>query len=314
MKSLYLLLSKYIRREDDYPRSGRGVYSPGPRDEAEEARDTLFTFILETPGKAAFLALQEIGRLHSDDASRSWMDFHARNKAAIDADVDAWTLPQISEFEKSCIATPSNHRELWEHAIDKIETLKRTLEDGDFSTASVLIPVTEETEIRNFINNWCREHAYCRYSIEPEVELADAKRPDLRFQGVGFDAPVPAELKRADKWSGERLFERLKTQLCGDYLRDDRSTRGIFLLVAQGGKQSWDLPGGARAEDFESLVRALQTHWSAISDNYSGVEDIRVIGIDLTRRGVDGKAAKKMKERAAQKRPARRVNRGKRPN
>ena len=52
-----------------------------------------------------------------------------------------------------------------------------------------------------------------------EEELADAKRPDLRFLGIAFDAPVPVELKLADNWSGPKLFERLEAQLCGDYPR-----------------------------------------------------------------------------------------------
>ena len=33
-----------------------------------------------------------------------------------------------------------------------------------------------------------------------------------------------------------------------------------------------------------------------ISNDYPGVEDIRVIGIDLTRRGIDTKAAKEAKK------------------
>lgn len=75
-----------------------------------------------------------------------------------------------------------------------------------------------------------------RYIFPQEEELADAKRPDLRFLGVGFDAPVPAELKLADKWIGPHLFERLEIQLCGDYLHDVRSSRGIFVIVYRGTK------------------------------------------------------------------------------
>jgi hypothetical protein len=56
------------------------------------------------------------------------------------------------------------------------------------------------------------------------------KKTDLRFHGAVFDGPVRAELKLADKWTGPHLFERLEVQLCGDYLRDKRSSRGIFLL------------------------------------------------------------------------------------
>jgi hypothetical protein len=116
---------------------------------------------------------------------------------------------------------------------------------------------------------------------------------------------VPAELKLADKWTGAHLFERLEIQLCGDYLRDIRSSRGIFLLVYLGRKSHWDLPNGRRGSTFETLIDELQRHWTLISNAYPGVEDIRVIGIDLTRRGVDTKTAKKARKAAGgQAKPA----------
>jgi hypothetical protein len=108
---------------------------------------------------------------------------------------------------------------------------------------------------------------------------------DLRFNINGLDAPVPVELKIADKWTGPRLHERLEEQLCGDYLRDGRSSRGIFALVFRGERVGWDLPNGVRANTFEALVAALQKHWSSISEHYPGVDDIKVIGVDLTKRG-----------------------------
>jgi hypothetical protein len=83
--------------------------------------------------------------------------------------------------------------------------------------------------------------------------------------------------------------------LGGDYLRDVRSSLGIFVIVYLGTKSYWDLPNGRRADTFEMLTDELQGHWTLISNDYPGVEDIRVIGIDLTRRGIDTKAAKKGK-------------------
>jgi len=296
MKSLYLLMARYIRQQDDIDRTGQGVYSPGLRDNAQDARNALIAFIRETPGKEAFLALLEMGRAHPDERSRPWMSYHAKTKAAADADVDAWTPSQVQEFGKSLVATPANHRALWYHAVDKLEALRHDLENGDSSIASILQAVDQETEFRKFIGGWCRDRAAGRYVIPQEEELADAKRPDLRFFGVGFDAPVPAELKLADKWTGPHLFERLEIQLCGDYLRDLRSSRGIFVIVYLGTKSYWDLPNGRRADTLEMLVDELQRHWTLISNDYPGVEDIRVIGIDLTRRGIDTKAAKKAKK------------------
>lgn len=296
VKTLFLLMHRYIKRKDDIDRVGKGVYSPGARDDAQDARNVLFRFIQEAPGKEAYLALLEMGNAHPDDESRPWMHFYAKQKATADADISAWTLSQLKEFNKSLTCTPTSHRELWYLAVDRLNDLKHDLEDGDTSIASLLQVVEGETEFRKYIGGWCRERAAGRYNVPQEEELADAKRPDLRFLGTGgFDAPVPIELKIADKWTGPTLFERLENQLCGSYLRDTRSNRGIFLLLYIGKKKRkyWDLPGGGRANNFSELITALHTHWTKISHSFVNVEEISVIGIDLTARGKADSSAMK---------------------
>jgi hypothetical protein len=91
-------------------------------------------------------------------------------------------------------------------------------------------------------------------------------------------------LKIADKWTGPALFERLETQLAGDYLRDIRSARGIFVLVYRGEKQAWELPGSARQVDFHGLIAALSEQWAGIASRFPGIADITIVGIDLTKR------------------------------
>lgn len=95
---------------------------------------------------------------------------------------------------------------------------------------------------------------------------------------------MPVELKLSQNWSGPRHFERLENQLCGDYLRDISSSCGIFLLVNHGGQATWETPTIGRV-GFNDLVIALQEHWLAIASKFPNVEDIKVIGIDLTKRG-----------------------------
>ncbi len=51
LKSLYLLMHEYIRREEDIERAGKGAYSPGLRDDAQDARDSLFSLLNQIPGK-----------------------------------------------------------------------------------------------------------------------------------------------------------------------------------------------------------------------------------------------------------------------
>lgn len=210
---------------------------------------------------------------------------HARSKAEADADLTPWRISQTLEFQSGIERTPATHRELFELAQLRFLDLKDELEHGDSSIADVLIAgATQETQMRKYIGGWCRDRAKGRYVVPQEEEFADAKRADIRFHGVGFDAPMPIELKLADKWSGEKLFERLENQLCGDYLRDARSNRGMFVLVRRGEKVSWKLPGKAKGVAFEELVDALQSRWLDISNRLANVEDVAIIGIDLTRR------------------------------
>jgi hypothetical protein len=209
-----------------------------------------------------------------------------KTKAEQDADLQPWAPANVREFHDRQDRTPSTHRELAELAVLRLLDLKDDLEEGDDSVAAVVKAVTEETVLRNYLGRELRQKAFGRYSIPQEEELADAKKPDLRFHNPAIDAPVPAELKIADKWTGPALFERLENQLAGDYLRDIRSGRGIFVLVNRGENRSrWQIPGSNRTVDFDELVAALREHWAKIASKFPGVDEITIIGIDLSKRG-----------------------------
>ena len=287
LKSLYVLMHEHIRPDEDIDRTGGGGYTPELRDEAQEARDGLFNLLNQIPGEESFLALNELARVHPKEKTRKWIRLQAKKRAEQDSDMEPWSPEQVKDFSETIERTPRNHKELAELAVLRLLDLKYDLEDGDSSIAGLIQKVTHETEMRNFIGWQLGEKANRRYSIPQEEELADAKKPDLRFHGMGFDGPVPVELKLANKnWSGSKLFERLKNQLCRDYLRDNRSNRGIFLLINRGDKTRWKLPNGKYVV-FSDLIDALQEHWQKISPKFPGVEDIRVIGIDLMRRSIN---------------------------
>lgn len=283
-KALYLLMHTYIRIAEDIDRAGKGVYSPGLRDDAQNARDGLLAIIRETPGKESFLALQEIAQAHPAERLRPWSAFYAQQKATADSQTPPWEPSKVVEFHKSLESTPSTHRDLWNLAIDRLLDLKHDLEDSDSSYAEILLQANQETSIRKFIGKWLRDRAAGRYVVPQEEQLADDKRPDYRFQNSDYYAPVPVELKLSQNWSGPGHFERLENQLCGDYLRDISSSCGIFLLVNHGGQAMWETPTKGRV-GFNDLVIALQEHWLAIASRFPSVEDIKIIGIDLTKRG-----------------------------
>lgn len=286
LKELYLLMHEHIRIKEDIQRAGKGVYSPGLRDHAQEARSNLFGLLKQIPGKESFLAMMEIAEVHPEASSRPSVLLHAKEMAEQEGDMKPWSPSQVRDFNDKLERTPSNHRELADFAVLRFLDLKDDLENGDSSIAGILKIVTQEPDLRKYIGGQLRDKAFGRYSIPQEEELADGKKPDLRFHGVGFDGPIPVELKLADKWTGPSLFERLENQLCGDYLRDNRSNRGIFLLVNRGEKAGWEVPGKIDRVDFSGLVSALQEHWRHISPRFPKVDEIMVIGIDLPKREI----------------------------
>ncbi|MGV1905071.1 hypothetical protein [Agrobacterium cavarae] len=284
LEHLYVLLHRHIPRSDDIDRANGEAYSPTLRDRAQDSRNAIFNLLQSISGKEAYLAMKHIADKETDADAKRWIAHRARQRAAQDADMDAWTAEQVQEFEKEQERTPRNHRELTELAVNHLLDLKSDMEDGDSSIADVLLSIESEEVMRNFLGRELERMSSGRYQIPQEEELADEKRPDLRFHGAGISGPVPTELKIADKWTGPQLFERLENQLSGDYLRDRRSSRGIFLLVNRGkGRNRWQCSDGSLV-DFENIVDALQVHWQLLSPVYPNVEDIRVIGIDLTRR------------------------------
>lgn len=284
LKLLYLLMHQHIRLKEDINRAGTGAYSPGLRDDAQDARNSLFELLNKIPGKEAFLALKDIAEAYPEESSRPWMMHYAKTKAERDGDIPPWSASQVRDFYEKLERTPRSHKELAELAVLRLLDIKDDLENGDSSISDILKTIEQEVEIRKFIGRELRERAFGRYSIPQEEEFANAQKPDLRFHGGGFDGPVPVELKLADNWSGPELFERLENQLCGDYLRDNHSNRGIFVLVYRGDKTGWDVPCRDNRVGFTELTVALQEHWGLISSKFSNVDDITVIGIDLTKR------------------------------
>ncbi|MFZ7115655.1 MAG: NACHT domain-containing protein [Bacteroidota bacterium] len=287
LKQLFILMHRYIKVQDDIERAGMGVYSPELRDDAQEARNRLFSMLSEIPGKESYLAMIELADLNLVPSQQLWMKKKAKDRAEIDSENKDWNESKFAEFNIALERSPSNNRDLFDLAVQRLDDLKYWLEDSDDSLASILINEKLETKFRNYIANWCNEKASGKYFVTQEEERTDKKRTDCRFVSSNFNAPVPIEIKIADKWSGNELFERLENQLNNDYLRDPNSNHGIFLLVYRGERKSWEVSNRNRNVNFLELIEAIQDYWNSIQHKYAKVEQIKVIGIDLLKRSIE---------------------------
>ena len=281
---LIKLLYAHIRQEEDIDRYGGGTYSPTLRDNAQDARGRLLSNLVNLPGKAAYIALLDLADTHPDKGMRKHCLLAAKSRAEQDAEIEPWESGDIAQFAREAERTPKNHRELFELTVSRLLDLKYELEEGDHSQAEAYRRIDEERLHRIFIGDWLSDKSRGKYTVTQEEELPDRKEPDIRMHGSGFAAPVPIELKIADNWSGPVLFERLKNQLCGQYLRDPRSNNGIYLLGYLGKKPTWENPEIGARMAYQELIDALKRESQKIVAHDSKIEDLQIIAIDLTKR------------------------------
>lgn len=285
LKSLYILAHRYIRIEDDINRAGGGVYSPQLRDDAQDARGSLFKLLSEIPGKATYTVIEQLIREHPDPNSRPWMAKQAYKHAEQDGDLEPWTAEQVYAFDQSQTITPATHHQLFDLAVHRLQDLKSWLERGNDSPWRTWQRAGGETEMRTLIAGWLNHHCRDQYTTAQEPELANSQRMDISLQNTNVQSPVPIELKLLDKgWSGKKLCERLRNQLAGDYLREETAGCGVMLLVWQGNIPTtrWIING--HGVELNELAIALKAYWHEISADFPGVDAIEVMVIDLTLR------------------------------
>lgn len=286
LKSLYVLMHKYIVATEDINRLGGGAFSPELRDDAQDARDQLFNLLAGIPGEQTYNALKQLANEHPVVSYRQRMHFLATRRAQEDGDLEPWSGRQVSQFQENQQIVPETHRQLFELTVNKLVDLKHWLERGNDSPWKTWRRVRDETEMRTNIAGWLRGHSQDRYTTAEETELANSQRMDIWLQNTNVTSPVPIELKLLDKqWSGPKLCERLRNQLAGDYLREETAGCGVFLLIAgelaQG--KRWEV--GRQRVGLNDLGYALESYWSSIAKDYPGVNSIAVIVIDLNLRG-----------------------------
>ncbi len=277
LSELVPLVFEYITPEEDNLHDGS--YSPDTRDNAESARSYLLNKMLDTPGRATFDALVRLSELATDGNSRDWMMTLARKRAALDADGEPWSGVAVADFANSGEISPRTEEDLHSIALSQLDEIRQDLEEGDDSEAGLWMKANEETELRTVLAGRLSQASRQRYTVGSEEELADATRTDIRLNAPSISAPVPIELKIANKWSGRKLMERLENQLVGQYMRS--STCGVFLLIKNHEKR-WEEPGTRRRMSFEELVAWLQREADILSQKHSNVTDLQVVGIDLT--------------------------------
>jgi len=285
LADLYLLMNQYIKVVDDERHTSGEIYTPSRRDDAQDSRSRLFSLLTDIPGKETYFEIHNLVDKLPVKNSKSWLISSATFRAEKDSELKQWTTKQVVEFSFNALKTPTTHRELFQLGLRHLLELKDWLEKGNDSLADTYKKAKDETEVRKIIAFHLRQKAFSKYTCNEEQPLANEQRPDIWLERPDIVSPVPIEIKQLDKnWSGNKLCERLRNQLVGDYLREVTSGCGVFLLVWNGqtNRKGWEING--QNVKLAGLQKALQDYWQSISSEYPTVESIEVIVIDLTKR------------------------------
>lgn len=282
LSEFVLFIYQFVKREEDAHHDG--AYSPDIRDNAEQTRSQLLSIIVDTPGRLSYDALVKLSKSINNQYSKDRMDYLAKERAALDAEFEPWPGAAVAEFSISVNRQPRTQADLYELALVQLDELKDDIEDGDESEAVLLQKLTKEIEVRIMFANRLRKSAFSLYTVGSEEELADAKRTDIRINAPQVSAPVPIELKIADKLTLNELCERLENQLIGQYMRI--SQYGIFLVVHNGTRKHWEDTQAGKKLTFLELIEKLKQDAAELIRKHSNVTALEVVGIDFTVRSV----------------------------
>ena len=157
------------------------------------------------------------------------------------------------------------------------------MESAEVSLRHECVPTWDEGKYQDWLQRHLQVVANGKYTIPSEAKVDPGKFPDLRFESPEVDGAVSVEVKVAtfDHWSCEKLEERLRNQLVGQYLRAANAKYGVFLLFRANKNRHWR-PSTDIELDWTALLLRLKSIAKEILSSRPDIERLEVLGIDLT--------------------------------
>lgn len=280
LRTFIALIYRYICPSKDINHDGG--YTPTARDDAGRFRDRLLERLSQSESAEADDVLHEFLREPAFAPHRDYILHLLDQRAERQADSPPWNPEDIPAFAKDYETDPKTDKDLFKIICRRLAEIKNAVEKADNSIRSDMHTEYDERKLRIWLARKLQERSRNRYMVPQEEEIDRRERPDLRIERPGMP-PVSIEIKWADKsWTLPQLLERLENQLVGQYLRDDQSRYGIYLLGYIGRKKTWEYPDDSSHLSFEQVVAMIDKRAKEIVAERRNIEDISVISLDFT--------------------------------
>lgn len=222
-----------IRVEVDNRRDDGKIFSPDPRDAAQNARNALFNRLYEPPGRATFERLHRMARQPGFPITPQRLQELALTRAANDAEHSPWLPREAYGMEGTFDSAPNTPADLQQVALRRVSDMEYALHHDDFAQGKVFKALRPETAVQIWVGDRLRLRQGRAYSVEREPEVVEGKMPDIRLRVRKTDAGMPIEIKVAESWTLKDLEEALTVQLGRRYLRAQDAHHGVLLVVHQ---------------------------------------------------------------------------------
>lgn len=266
LRRLYNILHQYIRRADDIHRAGSGVYSPGLRDHAQEARDSILDRLRDQPGKEALLALREIA---TSQPGREWLSGLLRGKAEREGDFEPFEPQDMLYLGEYFERRPRSARQLDDIARLRLLQLKEAAENSRSLDAGVL-DIADASAVRKLVRARLAAQSDHAYGVTSPAEPS----PSLVLSGMGYTAAQPLVTCTSEDAPAASWIDALEV--------GNTSHRGVLAVFHLARSKRWRWPW-LPPPTLEETVAAARAQWEAKEDQMPTLDDVEVIGIDLTR-------------------------------
>lgn len=294
-----------VNPDEDIKRPEGIVYSPGPRDSAQQLRDMLITAIASAKSQYAYDAL---GRMRAGATGPREMYLRKVQFEMREAEAERSPLQQVryGHFEQHFSLDVNSftafamavHNDLLAVRYD-IEhgehSLRRFFSEVTFKGAVKRRPTARETsgkesradraslaleaDFQTLLASELKHHANGRYSVTVESQTAESKRRDVLCSKGEWHASI--ELKMSMHWSLNAHIEALEKQLVGQYMRHRHANAGFLVVVLQDKVHRWRNPPAAGLLGFDDVLELLNKRARELEAKSPG-RFLRVIGIDAT--------------------------------
>ncbi|MGC2458588.1 MAG: hypothetical protein WA435_11410 [Gallionellaceae bacterium] len=277
------LVHRHVRVTEDLERGGRGVYSPGDRDHAQDFRSRLLEMLVSSKEPEADATLRNLLDNPILSSSRDWILHLLDGRKYLLVDDAPWEPRDVREFAKQYRSEPRSDYQLFRLVMRLLKDIKNHVECSENAANRMLVRSGDKEEkFRGELLGKLSERSLDWFKVVQEKEVDLKQCPDLSVERAGLNS-LPIEVKLANSWTVKELLAGLENQLVGQYLRPANVHHGIYVLGNAEPKRRWEKPGTGEWIDFRALVSFIQNRAATLQTELrAGVDGIEVISIDFS--------------------------------